>query len=49
MNADEARRELEAMLIREDAQERRRLLLRLTGHAVLLAALAVTVWVAVNY
>ncbi|MBZ6250541.1 hypothetical protein KVH27_19435 [Streptomyces olivaceus] len=47
MRPEDYRRELEQQLREEAARDRRRLALRLTGWALLLAALAVVAWVAV--
>ncbi|HZF92050.1 hypothetical protein [Streptomyces sp.] len=46
MKPEDYRREMEQQLRRQEAWDRRRLAIRLTGWALLLAALAVVAWVA---
>lgn len=48
MRPDDYRREIDQLLRREAARDRRRLALRLLGWCLLLAALAVVAWVAVT-
>lgn len=48
MRPEDYRRELARQLRREESRDRRRLVLRLAGWCLLLAALAVVAWVAVT-